>query len=108
MYVKLHSLLKPEGELALIDVFAGQENGQDDVAIFGLESGLRTGGQICDAPRMEYSLKGKRLPTGSVRVVTLRAAFVWADVGHTLTGGCGVSPQCLRSQLRRDTAATKV
>lgn len=57
MYMKLHSLLKPEGELALIDVFAGQENGQDDVAIFGLEAGLRTGGQDCDAPRIEYSLK---------------------------------------------------
>ncbi len=57
MYVKLHSLLKPEGELALIDVFAGQENGKDDAAIFGLESGLRAGGQVCDGPRMEYSLK---------------------------------------------------
>lgn len=57
MYIKLHSLLKPEGELALVDVFAGQENGQDDVAIFGLESALRVGGQICDGPRMEYSLK---------------------------------------------------
>ena len=57
MYMKLHSLLKPEGELALIDVFAGQESGQDDVAIFGLESGLRAGGKDCDAPRIEYSLK---------------------------------------------------
>jgi ubiquinone/menaquinone biosynthesis C-methylase UbiE len=57
MYVKLHSLLKPEGELALIDVFAGQENGQDDAAIFDLESSLRVGGQVCDGPRMEYSLK---------------------------------------------------
>ena len=57
MYMKLHSLLKPEGELALIDVFAGQEHGQDDVAIFGLESGLRAGGKDCDAPRIEYSLK---------------------------------------------------
>ena len=57
MYIKLHSLLKPEGELALSDVFAGQENGQNDVAIFGLESGLRTGGNACDAPRIEYSLK---------------------------------------------------
>ena len=57
MYIKLHSLLKKEGELALVDVFAGQENGQDDVAVFGLESGLRTGGHVCDAPRMEYSLK---------------------------------------------------
>jgi len=57
MYMKLRSLLKSEGELALVDVFAGQESGQDDVAIFGLESALRTGGQICDAPRMEYSLK---------------------------------------------------
>lgn len=57
MYIKLHSLLKPEGELALIDVFAGQEKGQQDVAVFGLESSLRSGGGICDAPRMEYSLK---------------------------------------------------
>jgi len=57
MYQKLHSLLKPEGELVLIDVFSGQENGRDDVAVFGLESALRTGGQICDAARMEYSLK---------------------------------------------------
>ena len=57
MYIKLHSLLKKEGELALVDVFAGQENGQDDAAVFGLESALRTGGHICDAPRMEYSLK---------------------------------------------------
>ena len=57
MYIKLHSLLKPEGELVLIDVFAGQENGEEDVAIFGLESGLRTGGKECDAPRIEYSLK---------------------------------------------------
>ena len=57
MYMKLHSLLKPEGELALIDVFAGQENGHDDAAIFGLEAGLRTGGKDCDAPRIEYSLK---------------------------------------------------
>lgn len=57
MYMKLHSLLKAEGELALIDVFAGQENGQEGVAIFGLESALRCGGGICDAPRIEYSLK---------------------------------------------------
>lgn len=57
MYMKLHSLLKPEGELAIIDVFAGQENGVKDAAIFGLESGLRIGGKDCDAPRMEYSLK---------------------------------------------------
>jgi ubiquinone/menaquinone biosynthesis C-methylase UbiE len=57
MYIKLHSLLKKEGELALVDVFAGQEKGLDDVAVFGLESALRTGGHVCDAPRMEYSLK---------------------------------------------------
>ena len=57
MYVKLHSLLGRESELALIDVFAGQEDGLDDAAIFGLESALRVGGQVCDAPRMEYSLK---------------------------------------------------
>ena len=57
MYMKLHSLLKPEGELALIDVFSGQDNGRDNVAIFGFESSLRTGGKDCDAPRIEYSLK---------------------------------------------------
>jgi len=57
MYIKLHSLLGKESELALVDVFAGQENGQEDSAIFGLESSLRVGGKICDGPRMEYSLK---------------------------------------------------
>ncbi|QEG24571.1 class I SAM-dependent methyltransferase [Mariniblastus fucicola] len=57
MYMKLHSLLKPEGEMAIIDVFAGQEAGQEDVAIFDLESGLRAGGKVCDALRIEYSLK---------------------------------------------------
>ena len=57
MYIKLRSLLGKEGELALVDVFAGQENGQDDAAIFELESSLRVGGKVCDGPRMEYSLK---------------------------------------------------
>lgn len=57
MYIKLHSLLKPEGELALIDVFEGQDKGKDDVVVFGLEAALRSSGNTCDAPRMEYSLK---------------------------------------------------
>ena len=57
MYVKLHSLLAKDGELAIVDVFAGQENGQEDAAIFDLESSLRVGGNVCDGPRVEYSLK---------------------------------------------------
>lgn len=57
MYLKLYSLLKKEAELVLVDVFSGQENGLEDAAIFGLESSLRVGGSVCDAPRMEYSLK---------------------------------------------------
>lgn len=57
MYLKLFSLLGKEGELAIVDAFAGQESGQEDVAIFSLESALRVGGGVCDAPRIEYSLK---------------------------------------------------
>ena len=57
MYVKLHSLLATDGELAIVDVFSGQEGGLEDAAIFDLESSLRVGGNVCDGPRIEYSLK---------------------------------------------------
>ncbi len=50
-------LLHQEGELMIVDVFRGQENGIERAADFELELGLRTGKSICDAKELETELK---------------------------------------------------
>jgi len=54
-----HSLgaLKDEGELVIVDVFRGQEDGLERSEDYELELCLRTGGAICDATVIEAELK---------------------------------------------------
>ena len=58
MFTQLHSLIKPNQELAIIDVFPGQEAGDLQRAIFDLELNLRTSrGRLHDPRLLEESLK---------------------------------------------------
>ncbi len=55
---KVQPLVKPERELAIVDIFPGQENGEMNRAIFELELGLRTSaGQLHDPQTLEAALK---------------------------------------------------
>lgn len=51
------SSLKPEGELAIVDVFPGQEAGQFNLAVFSLELGLRSTGQLRDPRNLRTELQ---------------------------------------------------
>ncbi|MFK7769029.1 MAG: methyltransferase domain-containing protein [Mariniblastus sp.] len=58
MFNQLHTLVKPDYELVLIDVFGGQKEGVLQKAIFELELGLRTSeGQLHDPRILESDLK---------------------------------------------------
>jgi 2-polyprenyl-3-methyl-5-hydroxy-6-metoxy-1,4-benzoquinol methylase len=50
-------LLKPEGELAIVDVFPGQEKGQFNLAVFSLELGLRSPGALRDPRDLRTELQ---------------------------------------------------
>ena len=50
-------LLHQEGELMIVDVFGGQEEGVQRVADYELELSLRTESAICDATLLESELK---------------------------------------------------
>ncbi len=58
MFQQLHTLIKPTRELAIIDVFPGQKEGDLQRAIFDLELNLRTSrGRLHDPRLLEESLK---------------------------------------------------
>ena len=57
LFAQLHTLIKPELELVLVDVFPGQENGDSQRFIFELELGLRTSqGRMHDPKWLKESL----------------------------------------------------
>ncbi len=57
LLAQLHGLVKADRELAIIDVFPGQENGTKQRAIFELELGLRTAaGQLLDPQELKTML----------------------------------------------------
>lgn len=58
LFSQLHKLIKPSSELAIIDVFPGQEEGDLQRAIFDMELNLRTSrGRLHDPRLLEESLK---------------------------------------------------
>ncbi|MDG1873450.1 MAG: class I SAM-dependent methyltransferase [Mariniblastus sp.] len=58
MFQQLHTLIKPTRELAIIDVFPGQKEGDLQRAIFDLELNLRTSrGRLHDPRLLEEGLK---------------------------------------------------
>ena len=58
MFAQLHKLIKPDSEIAIIDVFPGQKEGDMQRAIFDLELNLRTSrGRLHDPRLLEESLK---------------------------------------------------
>ena len=49
LFAQLHTWVKPERELVIVDIFPGQENGETERSIFELELGLRSSqGQLHD------------------------------------------------------------
>ena len=57
-FSQLHALVKPERELAVVDVFPGQESGETPRSIFELELGLRSSeGQLHDPKWINEALK---------------------------------------------------
>jgi len=58
MFSQLYPLVKPDRELAIVDVFPGQENGDLQRGIFELELNLRTSrGRLHDPRLLEDTLK---------------------------------------------------
>jgi len=58
LFVNIFPLVKPQGDLAIIDVFPGQEKGRIQQTLFELELGLRTShGQLHDPRWLESVLK---------------------------------------------------
>ena len=58
LFKQLYKLIKPNRELAIVDVFPGQENGDLHRAVFDLELNLRTSrGRLHDPRLLEESLK---------------------------------------------------
>lgn len=58
LFTKLQPLVKPGGELAIVDIFPGQDKGSLQRSIFELELGLRTSrGKLHDPHVLEENLK---------------------------------------------------
>jgi hypothetical protein len=77
IYMKLRELLVKNGELAIVDAFPGHEKGDVNAAVYQLEVGLRSEGQLCDAQRIEYSLKASGF---------LQVQFAWLPCEPHLYG----------------------
>ena len=80
LFSQLFSLVKPERELAIIDVFHGQEEGDLQRSIFELELALRTSrGRLHDPRELEASLK--EVGFGQIQFAHLPTApFYWGLV----------------------------
>ncbi len=73
LFQQLYRLVKPERELAIIDIFPGQEDGEIQRSIFELELGLRTArGRLHDPMKLEESLRS--VGFGPVQFAHLAAA----------------------------------
>lgn len=58
LFSQVHPLVKPDRELAIVDVFPGQEEGELQRAIFEIELDLRTSrGRLHDPRQLEESLR---------------------------------------------------
>lgn len=56
-FAKARPLLHQEGELMIVDVFRGLEDGEQNADDYELELGLRAGKSLCDAKILESELK---------------------------------------------------
>jgi len=77
LFKQIFALIKPGRELAIIDVFPGQENGDLQRAIFDMELNLRTSrGRLHDPRLLEESLK--EVGFGQIQFAHLPTApFYW-------------------------------
>ena len=77
---RVRDLIHVEGELVLADVFAGQEKGARNLAIFAMQVGLRTEqGQVHSAASVQQALKSNSF--GQIQFAHLPSPpFVWGLV----------------------------
>ena len=80
LFSQVHKLVKPDRELAIVDVFPGQESGDKNLAIFNLELSLRSSqGRLHDPMVLENELRSSGFAQVQFAHLTSNALLLGPD-----------------------------